>query len=160
MNIKKRFVLLSARKLASYEHKVYLSQALNHEEQLLKNASLKMKRQLIDEGKKPNVLWIRDLKLQAKNGTEGTNVESEEANNSQWQRSTQTQLNLLTFMVRSLVDLRRQFFFANSVAWTDYDILCLIETLLTPDIPNDALFLPSFLKYRKDNRSENNMVES
>ena len=40
--------------------------------------------------------------------------------------------------------------FSNSISKTNYDIACLSETWLTSEIPNSALFLPTYTIYRKD----------
>ena len=40
--------------------------------------------------------------------------------------------------------------FANAITTRDHDIICVIETLLTREVPDEALFLPNYNIYRRD----------
>ena len=57
--------------------------------------------------------------------------------------------------MRSIQNLQRRLVFSNSISKTNYDLTCLSETWLTSQIPNSALFLPTYTIYRKDRVCEN-----
>ena len=55
--------------------------------------------------------------------------------------------------MRSLLDFQRRQNFANEIA--NYDVLCLTETWLTSDVPDNALFLTRYTIHRTDRHTEN-----
>ena len=57
--------------------------------------------------------------------------------------------------MQSLLDFRRQQIFANEIAKKNYDVLCLTETWLTSDVPDNAFFLTGYTIHRTDGRTEN-----
>ena len=57
---------------------------------------------------------------------------------------------MLSFNVRSLMKFERRLKFSDCLSTRRYDILCLTETWLTPDVQNYSLFLPANTIYRND----------
>ena len=57
-------------------------------------------------------------------------------------------MHVITYNVRSILELKRRQVLANAFALQDIDIVCLSETWLTGSIPSTALFLPDFNIYR------------
>ena len=49
--------------------------------------------------------------------------------------------------------------FSNCVSLENIDILCLTETWLTEDIPNEGLFLKNYTIHRKDRKTENHKTK-
>ena len=62
---------------------------------------------------------------------------SENENSRAWQST----LTMLTYNVRSLLDTQRRTSFANAIAATNFDIICITESWLISDVPSSALFL-------------------
>ena len=55
---------------------------------------------------------------------------------------------MLTYNVRSLLDTQIRFSFANAIAATNFDVICITESWLISDVPNSALFLQGYQIYR------------
>ena len=55
--------------------------------------------------------------------------------------------------MRSLLDLDRRLCLSNCINSTDYSFLCLTETWLTPDVPDQALFFSNYAIFRGDRQS-------
>ena len=65
-------------------------------------------------------------------------------------------MKILTFNARSLLDLKRRYSFSNCVKTeNDLDILCITETWLTDDVPDESLFLKEYAIHRKDRLTDN-----
>ena len=65
-------------------------------------------------------------------------------------------MKILTFNARSLLDLKRRYSFSNCVKTeNDLDILCIAETWLTDDVPDESLFLKEYAIHRKDRLTDN-----
>ena len=62
-------------------------------------------------------------------------------------------MHILSFNVRSILSFERLTLFANSVHEGNYDIICLSETWLVPEVPDEALFLTNHTVYRADRLS-------
>ena len=55
--------------------------------------------------------------------------------------------------MRSLLDLDRRLCLSNCINSTDFSFLCLTETWLTPDVPDQALFISNYAIFRGDRQS-------
>ena len=61
---------------------------------------------------------------------------------------------ILTFNVRSLIEMSRRTCLANSICLSNkHDILCLTETWLTDEVRSENFFIPEFKIYRCDRPS-------
>ena len=56
---------------------------------------------------------------------------------------------------RSLLTRERRFTFANAINAHSYDIFCVSESWLTPDMKNSELFLPNFTIFRAARQTRN-----
>ena len=56
----------------------------------------------------------------------------------------------MSFNTRSILDINRRIKLSNIILSNDYDIICLSETWLTENIPDNALFLPAHIITRCD----------
>ena len=66
-----------------------------------------------------------------------------------------SELKILTYNVRSLIDLKRRSKFANCVSIENgLNNICLTETWLTSDVTDEALFLEDYTNHRRDRKSE------
>ena len=62
-------------------------------------------------------------------------------------------MHILSFNVRSILSFERRTLFANFVHEGNYDIICLSETWLVPEVSDEALFLTNRTIYRADRLS-------
>ena len=119
------------------------------------NEALILRRKMIADGFNSKHLRIRNLKLQKLVDKTWTIVSTVEE--GWWLCSGNTKISLdmhtLSFNVRSILSFERRTLFANSVHEGNYDIVCLTETWLVPEVPDGALFLTNHTVYRADRLS-------
>ena len=142
--LSKELVMKSAFRLKDYDHAVFISRELSTSDTKLEKDCLRKRRFLIEDKQiDQKNIRIRNLKLETKyddNWVEySENKDTATESESEWL----SQINLLSFNVRSILNLQRRMVFSNSISKTNYDSICLSETWLTSEIPNSALFLPA-----------------
>ena len=62
-------------------------------------------------------------------------------------------LNILQMNVRSLINLKRRMKFANAIATSKYDIICLCESWLNENIASSELMLKEYSNYRSERQT-------
>ena len=60
---------------------------------------------------------------------------------------------MLTYNVRNLLDTQRKTSFANAIASTNFDVICITESWLTSDVPNSARFLQGYQIFGNDRQT-------
>ena len=62
-------------------------------------------------------------------------------------------LNILQMNKRRLINLERRMKFANAIATSNYDIICLCETWLNENIASSELMLNEYIIYRSERQT-------
>ena len=122
-----------------------------------------MRKVTIDQGVPREKLRIRNLKLEMQNDrwiweeVYDHVADSAEAP-SAWlpNRNHETQVHLLMWNVRSMLDLNRPTALSNALAWQQFHIISLCETWLVDTILNSGLFLGNRSIFRRDRQSKRN----
>ena len=152
----KRILLLSLSRLKRYSKTVYISKdySLQEEEQL--NNCLKKRKDLIDAGFPRKNLKVMNLTLYEKQDENWVEY-LDNARYTTWlakNTDKKQEVSILPFNLHSFIDLPRRFAFANAIVPYNPDILCLTETWLTEEVPNEELFLKNYVIHRNDRTSK------
>ena len=125
---------------------------------------LARRKELIESGVNRKDLRIKELKQRLIIEDEWKEIEVSGNASTHWlstsPKEKENEVHLLLYNVRSLVDIHKSVNFANALTDCDhYKIICLTETWLVPEIPDNALFIDSFIVHRNDRPSDDEQLE-
>ena len=126
-----------------------------------KKECLKERREFFVEGTDRNSTRIRNFLLENQLNNEWLTVDKIQSNpshvkkqdiasNPETEEQRQCTFKKLSLNVRRLRDSLRKTFFANAIAHSSFDILCIAESRLTIDVPNKALCLHGYQIYQNE----------
>ena len=153
-------LLKASRELKNYRElsgPVFLPKELTIEELKTENETPRMGKVKIDQGVPREKLRIRNLKHEMQND-QGIwedvyhNVADSAEAPSAWlpNRNHETQVHLLMWNVRSMLDLNRRTALSNALSLQQFNIISLCETWLVDAILNSGLVLGNLSKLRRD----------